>query len=565
MGKTLDILSWLLLSVLAKGALLPHRSRKRLVGAFVWPFVGYSALGLFIGNAGRLATLCPHSAVLAPAAFILALGWLAWRLALRELPDPLACPDCKASSSGLARFWNLRRIATARGALLDLHACSACGCEMHMDGRKAEPPRPVTAEDWLRPAASTLAVWLLAGFITGLFWNGVGGSVLRHRRAAMERSSLRFSLPQRPAKLADEDNAAYWVLKAAADPAVQSLPEDDRFSRREPWSRQEAELVRALLREHRAALETLKKGLSLKRADWGVDWSDPFPWVERGPRLKGILPLARLLACEAELASMDGRPREAARTVGRLFAMAELFDTRELLTLQMASISLRSLALDAAMQVLPRVPASLARGWRLDFLPDDIFAGFFRVMEIEYLGKHSGWVRLGWPDAYRTGLSGKGGDVAMLVYWPFLKRDIASLYLYSSRCLNAMREGYPKARPVLARAESTLLRRRWLLSAILAPQWSRLYDRAMACVAKARLAQAALLAKDFKEAEKRWPDAAWELGQRLEDPFTGAWLRVHRRGDGIVLYSVGPDGADDQGAPLDRDGFKGDVAWTLRR
>ncbi|MFA5139224.1 MAG: hypothetical protein WC728_08320 [Elusimicrobiota bacterium] len=564
MGKTFDLFSWLLLGILAKGALDPGRSRKRLLGAFLWTFGCYSALGLFIGNAVKLASVCPQAPVLVPAAAILLVGWLAWRLALRELPDPLVCPDCKASSSGLARFWNLRRVATPRGALLDLHACSACGCEMRMDGRKAEPSRPITAADWLKPAAATLASGLLAILATGIFWNGVGGMVLRHRRAGIERANLHFNLPQRPAKLPDEENAAYWILKAAADPAIQSLPEDDRFSRREPWSRQEADLVRVLLREHRSALQTLKKGLSLERADWGVDWSDPFPWVERGPRLKGIRPLARLLACEAELASMDGRPREAAQAVGLLFSMADLFDTRELLTLQMASISLRGLALDAAMQVLPGVPLPLARGWRLGYLPDDIFAGFFRVMEIEYLGRHSGWVRLGWLDAYRTGLTGAGGDIAMLVYWPFLKRDIASLYLYGSKCLRAMREDYPKAKPALARAER-LLNRRWLLSAILAPQWGRLYDRTLVCVAKARLAQAALLAREFRDEEKRWPDAVWELQERLEDPFTGGWLRVVPHGDGIVLYSVGPDGMDDQGAPLDREVLKGDVAWVLRR
>lgn len=56
----------------------------------------------------------------------------------------------------------------------------------------------------------------------------------------------------------------------------------------------------------------------------------------------------------------------------------------------------------------------------------------------------------------------------------------------------------------------------------------------------------------YRRAKNRWPDTLAELVPEYLakvplDPFDGALLRYRRLGDGVVIYSVGPDGHDDAG------------------
>jgi hypothetical protein len=47
------------------------------------------------------------------------------------------------------------------------------------------------------------------------------------------------------------------------------------------------------------------------------------------------------------------------------------------------------------------------------------------------------------------------------------------------------------------------------------------------------------------------------------DPFDGKPLRMAARDGGVVLYSIGPDGRDDGGAPWDNEHRTGDLTFRL--
>ncbi|MBL7040279.1 MAG: hypothetical protein ISR77_16700 [Pirellulaceae bacterium] len=49
------------------------------------------------------------------------------------------------------------------------------------------------------------------------------------------------------------------------------------------------------------------------------------------------------------------------------------------------------------------------------------------------------------------------------------------------------------------------------------------------------------------------------------DPFDGNPLRIKTTDQELVLYSVGPDGADDDGAPSDGQARAGDLTFRLSR
>jgi hypothetical protein len=68
-----------------------------------------------------------------------------------------------------------------------------------------------------------------------------------------------------------------------------------------------------------------------------------------------------------------------------------------------------------------------------------------------------------------------------------------------------------------------------------------------------KCAIAALAAERFRQAKGRWPDKLQELVPDYLravpiDPFDGKELRVRQLSDGIVIYSVGPDGQDNGGS-----------------
>jgi hypothetical protein len=76
------------------------------------------------------------------------------------------------------------------------------------------------------------------------------------------------------------------------------------------------------------------------------------------------------------------------------------------------------------------------------------------------------------------------------------------------------------------------------------------------CQAEIRCTIAAVAAERFRIARGRWPESLAELTPKylpevLLDPFDGKPLRYRKTADGVLIYSVGPDGKDD-GGKIDR-------------
>jgi hypothetical protein len=81
--------------------------------------------------------------------------------------------------------------------------------------------------------------------------------------------------------------------------------------------------------------------------------------------------------------------------------------------------------------------------------------------------------------------------------------------------------------------------------------------------ARFRAAAVALAAESFRRAEGRWPKGIDELVPKYltavpRDPFDQGPLKLAASPDGVVVYSVGPDGKDDGGAVWSEDRRKGD-------
>jgi hypothetical protein len=85
------------------------------------------------------------------------------------------------------------------------------------------------------------------------------------------------------------------------------------------------------------------------------------------------------------------------------------------------------------------------------------------------------------------------------------------------------------------------------------PEFVRVFHRAKADL---RCAAAALAAERYRLAKGRWPERLDDLVPDYlpavpTDPFDGQPLRLRRTDDGLMIYSIGPDGTDN-GGNLDR-------------
>jgi len=90
--------------------------------------------------------------------------------------------------------------------------------------------------------------------------------------------------------------------------------------------------------------------------------------------------------------------------------------------------------------------------------------------------------------------------------------------------------------------------------AVWLPRIARCVEEEVRAHTALRVADAALAVEQWRLAHGRWPDSLGELVPDLlddvpDDPFCQDKIRYRRTEDGVVVYSVGPDGQDDGGRP----------------
>jgi hypothetical protein len=124
--------------------------------------------------------------------------------------------------------------------------------------------------------------------------------------------------------------------------------------------------------------------------------------------------------------------------------------------------------------------------------------------------------------------------------------EAAALPLHEQDAAERDIEAAVKALPSSARVTRALM-----------PAVSKLGDASRRHHAQLRCLLVAVAAERYRRAQGRWPAALGDLAPALVgavplDPYDGKPLRFRKLPDGVVVYSVGPDGSDD-GGHIDRE------------
>jgi len=463
---------------------------------------------------------------------------------------------------------------------------------------------------------------ILSGIcVAWLFWLGLGQMQLALVKSNILQTGYSFTPPLNPPRLPDEQNGVYYLRRAAMAESAKTWlaptmtldgpvqPEDDPKA---PWNQpfykklseneflsdfktsiadqtltpEKMAYARKLLREHSESLALIHQAALTGNFDWGQDFGVPWFGKVKLPRIAFLLFLARLSACEAYVQARDGQYEKSLESLKDGFAIAEASRNSRFLISEMIGEAIPKMLLDV-VRVMPAVPPSLLEKQLLPALqPWETGTRFPDTLNFEFFIMHGSLNQMSWRDLADyfqladdytdTKGAGLSNQVKGFFYRPFLEWDMASDLTYALQLTNGLQLPFQERKAFFEKTGVKFQKKCWAIGGS-GFTWNGFYNmqaKADECVADCRLAHAAVEARLFHDKNKHWPDALWELEDEKNkseflDPFNdGADLKVMRYGDGILIYSLGPSGVDNQGRPKNlstNDYINIDLRWILNK
>ncbi|MDB6032876.1 MAG: hypothetical protein JWM16_3214 [Verrucomicrobiales bacterium] len=324
--------------------------------------------------------------------------------------------------------------------------------------------------------------------------------------------------------------------------------------------------LEALVNSNRGCLDLLREAARLEQSRYPVDLAQGFETLL--PHLIKFKDAARIAECSAALNAEQHRGGEAADDILAALALGRSLRLEPILTSQFLRAATLSMALGALEQTVNR---TLLTSDRLNALAQE----FQRLERSEARG-----------DAFKRALIGERATALSIMRNPgdYLKkinqfgtgmkpaeRDQWVACLKNATNFKEEVQYYEdtfqqlmlaREKPFPARLQADhLIRERandakshgMAMNDFLMPGRGRAASKEASCLAYFRLGLAALALEQFHTTHgKQYPPSLSELPPQaspdaLNDPFDGQPLRYERKGQGYLLYSIGPDLNDDAG------------------
>lgn len=282
------------------------------------------------------------------------------------------------------------------------------------------------------------------------------------------------------------------------------------------------------------------------------------------PHIQDLLTLSRVLCAGARVQDAGGDPTAARDSVLTALRVANALETEPILVSQLVRGAQFSMAADTLhdLSYLPGSSQSFDPLLRKFESPDP----FVRAIDGEriFFGDWAFNALSGRDIKIVSEVTGEGGMGALAnVYGlltPMLRRDHAAHMTVMHTGVQRMLE--PFEVDGKHSMENEMLEIPWYcpLTRMLAPSVNHCRVEMIEMSARARVTRAGLEILEHHATEGAWPEAL-PAGGNWMDPFSGKALVYRPEAKGFVLYSVGQDGVDDQGAREKND--KGDIVWEI--
>ncbi|MFO7955609.1 MAG: hypothetical protein R6X33_00730 [Candidatus Brocadiia bacterium] len=315
-------------------------------------------------------------------------------------------------------------------------------------------------------------------------------------------------------------------------------------------------LMRQCLAENSETLAIIRRGAELRRGAYPLP-PNPGP-ATLMPHLEPLRSATRLCVAEAVLMAAEGDSAGVAICLRNARRVAASLNEPVSLIEALVRIAVGSITADGIEQTLG-----------LCEMPPDSLAMLRRELQAEdaEFSMADAWqgelALFYWPvfrDPGQAGalMGGRQSSYEVLRLIPGFLEQNAFVYLELlggaiDACQLPLDERLSATRRLMDRIEEKAAgSRRYFLVAMLFPSVNRATESAIESHVRLRVADAALAVEQWRMEHGEWPDSLEQLvGGGLEtvpeDPFSSGKLLYRRTDGGVVLYSVGPDGQDNEG------------------
>lgn len=413
------------------------------------------------------------------------------------------------------------------------------------DSKPAKSTAPKARVRWEKAEKRFIAASLLliALFYASLSWWG----------RINELPDYQIPNPALPSPNAfDTYQKALWlmapVVKPAVDPIIdtEEITDPKEIARRYSLPRREA-----WLKQNAAAFALLRQGLKQQYQQPAArSWSTLFPYFAR------YRELARRLTIESKTYMMRGRAGAAAFSALDTMRLGSQVPRGGSIIAGLVGIAIESMGRMQLQRVMPHLNAAECRqaARRLETIRAGAWPYVETIREEKWCGQASLLEMMKKPDWAREMTMGMTGSTAEN-YWMMWnirftgKRRIIDNYVnFMDKSIAEALKPYPQTREVPIPDDP--------VNRILAPTFSRGRFNFARTEAGSGLVLVCLALRSYRLEKGAYPAQISDLvptylPQVPADPFSmGKMLRYQKQGDSYKVWSIGPDGKDNNGAPL---------------
>ena len=384
-----------------------------------------------------------------------------------------------------------------------------------------------------------------------------------------------------PPPIPDERNAALIYEKAvfAFRPGPTLPKKVEKAYNAGEWNEEIEKAVRLHVAANEKTLALIREAVRLSECRFDVyEWSTT-PFDIQLSHLSKLRELTRLLRAEALLHARDGRSRDAVETCETALRMGHALDVEPFLISYLVRCAVHAIAFDTLQKVFDSrdvdAQAVLGLAAFLKRSEEDAPRQFKHAMRGERAAQLATFQATFRDLSVIASLGGSGGGASWMKWAapftrPMLRMDAAASIRHMSNLMTAIDLPRHKALAEARALDTSVTKtvpRYCFLTLMLVPAVGRSMESLATDEARFRLARAALALKLTKAKEGQYPASLESLPSAimpkpLTDPFTGKPLIYKRKGEGFIIYSVGPNGKDDGGTPRGTRRRKGDdVVW----
>ncbi len=412
----------------------------------------------------------------------------------------------------------------------------------------------------------------------------VSSAKLRQAYADLEKDGRPMEPRQViPPEVADTENAALLYESAAlllkAQPTQEeNLLEDlgdisDKFIKESLDSDKLAEFKQLIGQDVvTQALSIIEQGTQRDSCRYDHDYDDGLNMLL--PHLSDLRNLSRIGCAKAYLEAKTGNPDTAWDMVSTQLKFTDALLTEPVLISKIVRITMIRLSCDTIKKLCKIAPPNIQQSSDIQSLLKDLddIRPLIHSIDAERILVGEWVFNLPKDEMYKTSLQyGSKDDTGLLHKLIIFGITFKPLFLADHAAyLRFMHDGTRFFERPFSHEQGEVLeegvqKTRYLVTRILTPTIFRIKVIHCEMIAQLRIARAGLALLQHKQSEDTFPATLEALKlQNISDPFSDKTLLYKTKGQGFVLYSVGPDRKDNDGSPRqDKQEKDWDIVWNF--